>query len=209
MRKGVVAFGGMIVGLVLLVAAFLGPWYVMSASGTFGVDYHVGFFLTKLEARGNFNGQNLLIVVDYEDAEQSAANVGVNTDSFAVIKTAMYLTFFAIVTAVIAFGGMVGFVFQAGKMKFFKYVGGLFALMTFVLALLPAVYVMNTEFAKNTNGFWFEESILGVTITGGPGYAWYLMIVAAIVVLICAAAFLVKKTVPQTVTAESAVPPVH
>jgi hypothetical protein len=55
MRKGIVAFGVMIVGLVLLIVTFMGPWYTMNATGALGVDYNVGFFLTRMEAKGAIN----------------------------------------------------------------------------------------------------------------------------------------------------------
>jgi hypothetical protein len=209
MRKGVFAFGGMIGGLVLLIVAFMGPWYAMSASGVLGMDYSVGFYLTRMEAKGVSNNQDFSLSVGYAEAKQDAQNVGVNTDSFTVIETAMYLTFFALATALIAVIGMAAFVFQVGTAKFMKYIGGGFALLTFILALIPALYVINTKFAENINGFWFSQSVLGVTVTGGPGYAWYLMIVASIIVLICAVAFLMKKIVSEAVTIDAAAPPIQ
>ena len=67
---------------------------------------------------------------------------------------------------------------------------------------------MNTGFAENSSGFWFSQSVLGVTITGGPGYAWYLMIVVAIIAVICGVAILVKKIVPEATSSEKVTPPV-
>jgi len=207
MRKGVVSFGGMIVGLVLLVVAFMGPWYAMNMGGALGMNGHVEFYLTRMEVKGIFNNQDLSVSVGYADAKENAQSVGVNTESFTIIENAMYLTFFAIVTSLIALIGIVAFVFRWGNSKIMKYVGGGFALLTFVLALLPAVYFMNTKFAENTSGFWFSQSAFGVTITGGPGYAWYLMIVVAIIALICGVTILVKKIVPEMTSSEKVTPP--
>ena len=53
MRKGIVACAGMIVGLVLLVVAFLGPWYMINATGMLGADYTMELFLTRMEVKGN------------------------------------------------------------------------------------------------------------------------------------------------------------
>ena len=53
----------------------------------------------------------------------------------------MYLTLFAMVTALIALIGMAAFVFHLGTPKIMKYVGGGFGLLTFLLALVPALYV--------------------------------------------------------------------
>ena len=207
MRKGIVSFGGMIIGLVILVVAFMGPWYTMNLSGALGMNGHVEFYLTKMEAKGIFNNQDLSLSVGYADAKQNAQSVGANTDSFTIIENAKYLTLFAIVTNIIALIGIAAFVFRWGTPKIMKYFGGGFALLTFVLALVPALYVMNTKFAENTSGFWFSQSLIGVTVTGGPGYAWYLMIVMAICALICGAAILVKKIVPETTSSEKVIPP--
>jgi hypothetical protein len=207
MRKGIVSFGGMIVGLVLLIIAFIGPWYAMNLSGALGMNGHVGFYLTRMEAKGMFNNQDLSISVGYANAKENAQSVGANTESFTIMENAMYLTFFAIVTTLIALIGIAAFVFRLGTPKIMKYIGGGFALLTFVLALAPALYVLNTKFAENISGFWFSQSTFGVTITGGPGYSWYLMIIVAILALICAIAILVKKIVPEVTSSEKITPP--
>ena len=209
MRKGIVAFGGMIVGLVLLIVTFMGPWYTMNATGALGVDYNVGFYLTRMEAKGTINNQDFSLSIGYTEAKENAQSVGVNTESFTVIETAMYLTFFAMVTALIAVIGIAAFVFRLGTLRIMKYIGGGFGILTGLLALIPAVYVMNTKFAENISGFWFNQSVLGVTVTGGPGYAWYLMIVVATIAVISAAAILLKKITPDDASVEKIVPPVH
>jgi len=207
MRKGVVSFGGMIVGLVLLVVAFMGPWYAMSLSGALGMDGHVEFYLTRMEAKGTFNNQVISISTGYANAKENAQSVGANVESFTIIENAMYLTFFAMVTNLIALIGIAAFVFRLGTPKIMKYLGGGFALLTFVLALVPALYVWNTKFAEDISGFWFSQSAYGVTITGGPAYAWYLMLAVAILALICGVAILLKKIVPETTSSEKNIPP--
>lgn len=207
MRKGVISFGGMLVTLVLLVVAFMGPWYAMSFSGALGIDSQVGFYLTRMEAKGIFNNEDLSISVGYTDAKENAQSLGVNTESFTIIENAMYLTFFAMVFNVIALLGIAAFVFRLGTPKIMKYLGGGFALLTCVLALAPALYVMNTKFAENISEFWFSKSQFGVTITGSPGYAWYLMVVVAVLALICGVAILVKKIVSETTSSQEVIPP--
>jgi hypothetical protein len=196
MRKGIVACSGMIVGLVLLVIAFFGPWYTIQGSGSLGANYNVNLFLTHLEAQGTFMGNVLSLSMNYAEAKVNTENIGVNTNSFVVIDTAMVLTIFAMVSAVISVIGMLAFVFGKGKPGYTKYLGGGFGMLAFVLVLVPAVYFMSTGFAENSNGFWFSESVLGLTLSGGPGYAWYLMIVTMIIALISSAAMLVKKIAP-------------
>jgi uncharacterized membrane protein required for colicin V production len=209
MRKGIVAFSGMIVGLVLLIVTFIWPWYTMNATGSLGVNYNVDFYLTKMEAKGSINNQYFSLSIGYAEAKENAQSVGVNTESCTVIETAKYLTFVAMVTALIAVIGIAAFVFRLGTLRIMKYIGGGFGFLTGLLALISALYVMNTKFAENMSGFWFNQSVLGVTVTGGPGYAWYLMIVVATITVISAVAILLKKIIPEDASVEKIVPPVH
>ena len=202
MRKGIVACGGMIVALVLLVVAFLGPWYIVSGSGILGANYNVGLYLTRMEVQGTFAGQDISLSMGYAEAKVNAPNTDVNVESFAAINTAMYLTLLALVTALISIICMVAFVFSKGKPKTMKLMGGLFGILTFLLALLPAVYFMYTGFVENSSGFWFSQAVLGMRLSGGPGYAWYLMIVVAVIAVISAVAILLKKIVPEGVISE-------
>jgi hypothetical protein len=57
-------------------------------------------------------------------------------------------------------------------------IGGIFGILTFILALIAPLYFMTSAFLESYGniGFWNEF--------GGPGYAWYLMIIAAIIALI-------------------------
>ena len=206
MRKGIVACASMIFGLILLFVAFLGPWYTINGSGALGVNYNVGFYLTKMEAKGTIPGQDISLSMSYTDVKENAQMVGVNIESFAVINTAMYLTLCAIITALIAVIGIIAFIFNKGKPKTMKWLGGGFWFLTFFLALVPALYVMSTGFAENSNGFWFSQSVLGVTVSGGPGYAWYLMMVVAIISVISAVAILLKKIAPEATSPETLPP---
>ena len=206
MRKGIVACASMIFGLILLFVAFLGPWYTINGSGALGVNYNVGFYLTKMEAKGTIPGQDISLSMSYTDVKENAQMVGVNIESFAVINTAMYLTLCAIITALIAVIGIIAFIFNKGKPKTMKWLGGGFGFLTFFLALVPALYVMSTGFAENSNGFWFSQSVLGVTVSGGPGYAWYLMMVVAIISVISAVAILLKKIAPEATSPETLPP---
>jgi hypothetical protein len=205
MRKGIVACAGMIVGLVLLLAGFFGPWYVIDATGLLGQDYHARLFLTKMELQAQ--GQDIYVSMGYAEAKSYAQNMNMNQESFTAIDTAFYLTAFALVTAILAVLFMAAFVFEKGTPKIMKITGGLCAFLTFLLTLLPALYFMNTEFVKESNGFWFDISILGLSVTGGPGYAWYLIIVVAILAVICAAAFFVKNVTPKVASVEKAMSP--
>ena len=206
MRKGIVACIGMMIGLVLLVVSFLGPWYLVNASGVLGGDYTMEMFLAHMDFQGSFGGQDISMSVDYADAKTSMQSTDVNMESFATIETAMYMMLLAMVTSALSIICMVAFVFNKGKPKTMKGLGGLFAILTFVLTIIPALYFMNTEFVEDSSGFWFSYSGFGMTISGGPGYAWYLVIVVVIIAAICAAAILVKKITPQAVAENVASP---
>jgi hypothetical protein len=43
-------------------------------------------------------------------------------------------------------------------------------------------------------------------LSGGPGYAWYLMMVVAIIAVISAVAILIKKIVPEGASSETLPP---
>jgi len=206
MRKGIVACLGMILALVLLVVAFLGPWYMVNATGMLGADYTMELFLTRMEVQGNLKGQGVSLSMGYAEAKANLQSTDVNMESFAMIETAMYLALLAMVTSLIAIICMIAIVYNKGKPKTMKLMGGLFGILTFLLALLPAVYFMNTKFVENSSGFWFSLSALGMALSGGPGYAWCLMIVVAIIAVISAVAILLQKIVPEEKSPETPLP---
>jgi hypothetical protein len=203
MRKGIVACSGMILALVLLVVAFLGPWYMVNATGMLGADYTMELFLTRMEVQGNLKGQGVSLSMGYAEAKANLQSTDVNMESFAMIETAMYLALLAMVTSLIAIICMIAIVYNKGKPKTMKLMGGLFGILTFLLVLLLAVYFMNTKFVENSSGFWFRLSAFGMTLSGGPGYAWYLMIVVAIIAAISAVAILLQKIVPKEKSPET------
>ena len=211
MQKGAVACGGMVVGLVFLVIALLGPWYTMNGGGVVlgtRYSYSVDLFLTQLTAHGTMPlGQTISYTLRYVDAMGVAQNAGINPESFTVVSNAMYLTVAALITGVVACIGMVGFVVGKGTSKLLKYLGGGFGMVSFILAVVPAWYFMSTRFVENSPGFWFSESVAGATVSGGPGYAWYLLVVAAAIMVISAIAILLKKISPETATPEKAASP--
>jgi hypothetical protein len=159
-----------------------------------------------MEVQGTFAGQDISLSMGYAEAKVYAPNTDVNVESFAAINTAMYLTLLAMVTTFIAIICMAAFVFNKEKPKTMKLVGGLFGLLTFLLTLIPALYFMNTKFVENSSGFWFSLSAFGMTLSGGPGYAWYLIMVVAIIAVISAVAILFKKIVPEATSPETLPP---
>jgi hypothetical protein len=205
MRKGIAACAGMIGGLVLLIAGFLGPWYGIHATGILGAEYHTHLFLTRMELQAE--GQDIFVSLSYAEAKTNAENMNMNVESFTTIETGLYLSLLAMVTAILTIFFMAAYVLEKGGPTIMKFSGGGFAFLTFLFTLFPALYFMNTEFVKNSGGFWFNLSILGMTITGGPGYAWYLMIVVAVLSLICAVVLFMIKISPADASKEKIAPP--
>jgi len=203
MKKGIMALIGMIVSLVFIIVAFFGPWYTMNMkSSTVGatMDYNVGIYLRTMDVNGNFMGQDVSMSMSYADAASQAQTSGVNADSFKIIDYMMYLTVGTLVTAILALIGMLGFVFNFGNANRMRMLGIVFGIITFILAIAAPLYFMNTSFTQGNYGFWFSQTISGVSLSAGPGFAWYLMIVAAIIALIASVAMLLKKSAPETVT---------
>lgn len=183
----------MIIALVLLIVSFLGPWYLVNANGVLGGDYRMEMFLSHLDFEGRFGNQEISMSMDYETAKTKAQSTDVNVESFTTIETVMYMMLPTILIVFISACCLAAFVFKIGAPKMMKMIGGLFAVLTFLLIVIPALYFMSTDYVKNSGGFWFSYSGLGMTISGGPGYAWYLAIAAAIISVICTGAILVKK----------------
>jgi len=205
MRKGIAVCAGMIGGLVLLIAGFLGPWYGIHATGILGTESHAYMFLTRMELQTE--SQDIFVTLSYAEAKTNAENLNMNAESFTTIENGFYLSLLAMVAAILTILLIVAYVCEKGRPTTIKFSGGVCAFLTFLLTLLPALYFMNAEFVKNSDGFWFNQSILGMTITGGPEYAWYLMIIVAVLSLVCSVLFLMIKISPADTSKEKTAPP--
>ena len=211
MQKGIIACGGMVVGLVLLVMALFGPWYTISGSGSgvLGTDYTVNMYLTQMEAQGTVMGQTISYSVRYADAAENAQNQGINTESFAVINNAMYLTVAACIMAVVSIIAIVVFLLEKGKRNMLRYLGGSTGMLTCILSIVPAVYFMMTGFTSANTGFWYSQEAMGFTSSGGPGYAWYLMIAVAVITGVSAVTVLLRKNATPVQSVQDAAPPLQ
>jgi hypothetical protein len=193
MKKIFVSYVVIIGALVLLFLSFLGPWYTINTTGILGADYHVGFYLTRMELQRIIGNQEVFLSVDYTDAEMYTQDINVDVESFALIKTAMYLTLLALGTAVTAIGVMTAFILEKVKTRALKLGGVFFSLLTFLITLVIPLYFMTGDFVENTSGFWFSFTALGMNFSGGPGYAWYLMVVVAVLEVLCGVILLFIK----------------
>ncbi len=156
MKKGGVALIGMILALVFIIIAFIGPWYSMSFMGM-SIDVGLTTEATSGVDRGPFD-------------------------------TTMYIAIFALITSILAFIGILGLSFGFGSAKTMKSIGGIFGILTFILALIAPLYFMTSAFLEGLGeiGFWNDF--------GGPGYGWYIMIIAAIIALIASTFIFKEKT---------------
>jgi magnesium-transporting ATPase (P-type) len=170
MRKGTIALIGMILTLVFIIIGFIGPWYILSMNSVYGnVEASIG--LTSMQVK--VNGVNI-------PYEQFSGDKG-------PIDTTMYITIGALVMAILSLIGILDFSLNFGNPKTMKMVGLIFGILCFIMALIAPVYFMtsfNSESFGNV-GFWNQY--------GGPGYAWYLMIVTAIIALVVSIMLMIYK----------------
>lgn len=196
------ALSGMIVTLTFIIIAFFGPWYNMDVESSIpGTEmaYSVGMYLTKMEMKGTIMTKDISMSISYADAKDQAQTAGINTDSFKIIDYVNYLMIGMIITAILALAGMSGYVFNFGKANTMKMIGFTFGFITFILAMIAPIYFMNNSFTQGNYGFWFSQTIVGIKMSAGPGFAWYLMIVAAIIAFISSVAMLLKNSNPEIV----------
>ena len=199
MKKGMIALIGMIVALVFIIVALIGPWYSVGlkypeAMG--GKKETVDFSLTRAK------GEMLGIPID----ESYDNSPGMDEDTKTVFANSMYITIIALVICILALIGILGFVFGFGKSGTMKKLGGIFGILTFILVIIAVFYFMTALPVKtigggvaNDIGFWYSKSEAGTEASMGPGYAWYLMLVAAMIALIASIAMLLKKSAPELV----------
>ena len=170
MKKGMMALIGMVVALVFILIALIGPWYAFSMSA-FGQTMEGSFGLFGGEA--TVAGQTM----SYSFADVAGTDKG-------PIDTTMYLTVIAFIFALLALICIAMASFNLGNANMMGKLGGIFGILTFLFALIAAIYFMTLE-AWSTVGFWNEMS--------GPGYAWYMMIIGAIVAIIFSIPMFTKK----------------
>ena len=123
-----------------------------------------------------------------------------------VLDTTMYMTLIALIFAILALIGVLGTVFNFGKPETMKMLGAIFGILTFIIAIVAPLYFMTSypgaaelkdKDGEDAGFFYSEEVDYGAgfkfTISWGPGYAWWLMIVASLIALVFAVQPLIKK----------------
>ena len=198
MKKGIMALIGMIVALVFIIVALVGPWYGMSMKyGSTESTASMSLTATTATLGGTTT------TTSYADAKKTASDTGI----YGIFDTTLYLTIFALIVAILALVFLLGHVFNFGKPKMMKNLAMLFGIITFIIAFVAVFYFMIAVPGENTTktaeggdmGFWYSTSVSGTSLSVGPGFAWYLMLIAGIIALIASIAMLLKKSVPEAV----------
>jgi hypothetical protein len=201
------------VGIVLLIAGLVGPWWTLSLQAsalgstiTSSQEFRPSGYTTTVQGPGVSTSNQ----TDYA----GDPNMG------GVFTTGFLLSAVAILCGV----AMIGLTAMSGPRPSFHRLGAILGILAFVLALVAALYVMSALPAAATtdagaggptiSGFWGSQttSVFGVStvITWGAGWAWYLVLVAALVFLVGGVLSLrAPKAGPAAPAAESppAMPP--
>jgi len=213
MKKGMIALIGMIVALVFIIVALIGPWYAVSTKYTLGTtEYKMDATMSLTSSTTSTTGGETK-TVSHADSRKAAAAAGADTGLYDIINIAFYLTIFALIVAILALISMLGHVFNFGKPKMMKNLAMIFGIITFVLTIVAVLYFMVALPDKMNSsmgaaslgkiGFWYSTTISGTSISLGPGFAWYLMLIAGIIALIASIVMLLKKSAPEVVAQPS------
>ena len=195
-KKGILSIIYMIVVLVFILVAFFSPWYSSEISSE--IDHqHNDFYLTKIVTDSKAMGEQSINYDEFENLlpMESGADTSWVEDFSATFKNTQYLTIGLIITSILALIGVLGCI--AGKVNRLRKVGVAFGIITFILAIFIACYFaisLNNTLAEQgfpvniqgetqvyDMGFWSSINTDEFTISSGPGFAWYLMIVAGII----------------------------
>lgn len=200
MKKGIIALICMVLTLVFIIVALVGPWYGGHGEASMmGMDIKmdISFGLTEggMEYETSFGGET--------EKETNTTKYDENFEAKYVFDNTMYIAIGALITAIIALIAILGMTFNFGNPKTMKKIGGIFSILTVLLALVAVVYFMTalpSEFSKDYEGdvsFWDEietsEMLMNMKYTVGPGYAWYLMLVSFIFALIVSIVVFMEK----------------
>ena len=93
--------------------------------------------------------------------------------------------------SMLALTGVRGTLLHFGNSNKMRILATVFSVITFILAFFAIIYFM-TNFSVNITGeipweyygFWFTDTINEAKVSGGPGIAWFSMIVAGIIAVI-------------------------
>jgi len=186
---------------IILILVFFGPWYTLSIDyNIIGIkaNYNQIIYLDSIDLSGKAGGFDFTQTIPIEtmDAE------GISNSYIEFIQAIKYLIVISIISSLIGLIGIFGVNFNSDKKQFFKKLGVIFCIITFCLTIFTVIYFIvgwnslenmiqqniDNFFDKigiqnpfNTNlGFWDTRIKSNSSFSMGPGYAWYLLIIAGV-----------------------------
>jgi len=212
MKKGIVSVISIIIGLVFVLMAVFCSWYNAEVNAEYRL--HNDFYLTEIVTDSTMIGEKQSISYD-EFKNLPPMDPGADTswaeDLSATFNNTQYLTIGLIITSILALIGVLGYV--ARKVNRLRKVGVTFGIITFILAIFIACYfaislnniLAEQEFTANLfgesqvydMGFWSSINTDEFTASSGPGFAWYLIILAGITSLISSVVVLKTSVVSK------------
>lgn len=201
MKKTMLPLILIIIGLIIIILSYFGPWYTLSINYTLlgmQANYNQQIYLSSIELSGNAVGFDFTqtILLDAMEIE------GISKDYIDFLQNVKTLTLISIITCILGFIGIAATLFNFGEKIHMKKIGIIFGIITFCLTILTIIYFVigwtNIEITLQQNinnffekigiinpydthlGFWYTNVKNGNTFSIGPGYAWYLMIITGV-----------------------------
>lgn len=201
MKKGMIAFVCMLLTLVFILIGMIGPWYVSNMKTKISIP---GYAEEETEVEASVTLTSVTGKVGDEDPEtksiadvkKEAEDAGADTGVYDVVINTFYIVIIAFIIALLAVIGFLGKMFNFGKPAMMNNLSKIFSILTFVFAIIAVLYFMVSVPAETNDantytedvGFWYSKDISEqgqeLSISLGPGYAWYLMLVGAILALV-------------------------
>lgn len=199
-----------VIVIVILFISLLGPWYNMSMrydGGSLSQDSTMDFYLDKMTSSSNFDGKHTSETKTYKDIKDEIKNVnssyapGYLYDYYDGMSKIGSITIFLIIitiiiTILIILLIAVSFI---NKNSIIRHLCGILCIITFVLILFtvfnfmfswtdaqqkPFSMLTDSTLSSEEIGFWYSKELSGISFRLGPGYAWYIMIIAGIFILL-------------------------
>jgi lysylphosphatidylglycerol synthetase-like protein (DUF2156 family) len=176
-----------LIAFILVLITLFGAWFSLSGEGeTMGqtAKYSVDMGLRDMTMTAEIMGVETKDTISYSDVEGGAPDVFNLTQILVILALIFTLLMFvfALLVGIGKVSGKIGMIFGALAL--------VFVLITFVyfMVALPAEMEDDSPTGSPITGFWGSEEfdISGVTMSmsWGPGWAWYMMVIAFILALI-------------------------
>ncbi|MFH1101894.1 MAG: TraB/GumN family protein [Methanobacteriota archaeon] len=180
MGRGVIACVGMSIVLVLVIVAFIVPWYSAGYPGGPSNEY----CLTRKVSSFFDHSYSM----SYEELQQKSYW---ESHLVSVCDTTLYLVLAALNTTILSLIGIVGVLLHGEKTRVFRGIAVFFGVLTGIFLLGACLYFMvswessivveGTQLSGSVYGFWFQSEAESSTFSGSPGFAWYSMILLSLI----------------------------